>query len=83
MENQTVARSGFSPVASGLEKPLLAGYDNNNINNNHNRNNDNDDTINHQERIFSLDTTKAFSKAQPYSIVLFSIILIVILNRTL
>ena len=26
MENQTVARSGLSPVASGLEKPLLAGY---------------------------------------------------------
>ena len=26
MENQTVARSGFSPVASGLEKALLAGY---------------------------------------------------------
>ena len=26
MENQTVARSGFSPVALDLEKPLLAGY---------------------------------------------------------
>ena len=26
MENQTVPRSGLSPVASGLEKPLLPGY---------------------------------------------------------